>query len=375
MFITGFPELLFTQWQPNNVASFNGFLLLQGIEQEVELRVPHFPHSRGAILYSPNFALSAKLHTAQQHLYQAAEECGTLTTFLKKVQQILSDDDHKDIAQDEGVPDWWLCLLRDLEGIGWHNISSVSTELRRVTVKAVVAEREHLLHVSIQPGYPYTKPSYEASLPVTLNPTNTTLCGSVDAWWQQLGELQQFWDVMAELDGTAAVLDPATPQLHHTHRRILLSNQVSVHLVVSPFSPHSPPQCQMIGSSHLTAPLLTLLTQRYHEWDSERSIVGNLEQLLQVTVVRRGSGRRTAPDHSDSDDSDDEMSDAGCVICFSLHYGTELPDSICEHCHQAMHLTCLYTWLSGLSHSRQSMQFICGDCPCCKKPISCKVPA
>lgn len=328
------------------------------------------------MLTSPSASITTALNRCYAQLHQAGEDSSTLSAFLRRAQQLLGDDRS---SASSGVVsplllDGWRELVRDLQQVGWDSVVSVCAELRLVSVRERCGDTDHLLHLTVPEGYPRHRPHYEATLPLPLALTAPSVAGCVTQWRALVQQLRPFWSVLEELDDTATVLDPPDPQPHHTHRRILLANSVSVHLVLSPQAPSSAPQCQLIGPSPLTAPLLARLTEHYQEWDPDRSIVSNLEQLLLEKVVRRGAPGAAAAGLSSNEDAVG-VSEADCVVCYSLHCGTELPDTVCDHCHQHMHLSCLYEWLSGLTNSRQSMQFICGDCPYCTKPISCKVPA
>ncbi|XP_076047384.1 E3 ubiquitin-protein ligase FANCL-like [Oratosquilla oratoria] len=182
---------------------------------------------------------------------------------------------------------------------------------------------------------------------------------------------QELWNVLDELDETARILDPINPTRKRTKRRILLSNFVTVQIAVSVQHPRSLPQCQFLGASQPTRPLIATLTEKYQEWDTDRSIVNNLESILGVTVVRKSSKQLDGSD----DEEEEDWGGGECVVCYSLHLQDKLPERTCDQCHKSFHLECLYEWLRGLPTSRQRINLIFGECPYCTKAKSCKIPA
>ncbi|XP_037804327.1 E3 ubiquitin-protein ligase FANCL-like [Penaeus monodon] len=350
--------------------SFHGFLTVGRYDYEVHLEVPHFPDVKGMTL-STDAWLASIIKRCQEQLSQEEKDCHTVQEYLRKFQEICAavteNEDSVSLPQDA----MFTTLLSHIEAIGWSKVSQVSTDFSMIYLETKdERERLHSLRVKIQSGYPSVEPVVEADLPVDIDITWNTSEGLsciMSAWEEKLSTLQELWDALDELDETALVLDPPNPTRKHTSRRILLSNHVSVQLTVSIAHPRSLPQCHLLGSSHLTAPLNARLTNNYDEWDPERSIVSNLEIVLGVDVVKSMS-RESGEDAGGSDWS------AECAVCYCLHLEGALPDLTCDHCSQAFHVQCLYEWLCSVPNSRQSMNFIFGECPYCTQLISCKVP-
>nr|XP_045625956.1 E3 ubiquitin-protein ligase FANCL-like isoform X3 [Procambarus clarkii] len=353
-----------------HVRDFHGFIKIGGVDYEARLSTPHFPLLRGMTL-STDARLSSTVLAFNASSVE--QECSTVLEYLVKFQKICSSSAEGELEGDD-LP--LLCgshfpsLLSHLDIVGWSKVAQISPDFESISLKTRDENgRSHLLRVKIGKGYPQETPEVEADLPVDLKFSWNTVEGLsciIAAWEDHLRGLQQFWDVLDELDETVLVLDPPTPARRHTTRRILLSNHVSVQLSVSVVHPRSLPQCHLLGTSRLTAPLNALLMEKYEEWDPERSIVSNLESLLGVSVVRSRAG--------DMGGSVEEWS-AECAVCYALHFQESLPDLTCDHCSQAFHVQCLYEWLCGLTNSRQSMNVIFGECPYCTQLISCKVPA
>nr|XP_053633743.1 E3 ubiquitin-protein ligase FANCL-like isoform X3 [Cherax quadricarinatus]XP_053633744.1 E3 ubiquitin-protein ligase FANCL-like isoform X3 [Cherax quadricarinatus] len=350
--------------------SFSGFISIGDIDYAVYLSTPHFPLLKGLTL-STDAQLSSIIHTCQAQLSEVEKTCSTVLEYLIKFQHICSSSQRRE----QDVEDLSLLrsshlrsLLSHLEVVGWSRVTQISPDFTSISLEARDEKgRSHLLQVRIGSGYPQEPPCVEADMPLGLKVSWNSVEGLsciVSAWEDQLKSLQLFWDVLDELDEMVLVLDPQNPTRRHTTRRILLSNHVSVQLCVSVAHPRSLPQCHFLGTSRLTAPLNALLTEKYEEWDPDRSIVSNLEAILGVSVVKSRS--------ADSEGMAEEWS-AECAVCYSLHLEDALPDLTCDHCSQAFHVQCLYEWLCNLTNSRQSMNVIFGECPYCTQLISCKV--
>ncbi|XP_071523693.1 E3 ubiquitin-protein ligase FANCL isoform X2 [Panulirus ornatus] len=352
--------------------AFHGFIKIGDVDHEVYLKTPHFPALKGMTL-STDTQLSCIVNSCQLQLLEVEEKCSTILDYLLKFQQICSSRSKEEqLVEDLSMlqNSFFKCLLSHLEDIGWSRVTQVSSDFSAISLETRDKKgRSHTLRVKVGAGYPQEEPIVETDLPVDLKFSWNSVAGLsciISAWEEQLTDLQQFWDVLDELDGSVLVLDPPNPARRHTTRRILLSNHVSVQMTVSVAHPNSLPQCHLLGASRLTAPLNTLLTDKYEEWDPERSIVSNLEAILGVNVVKsRAAGTG----------GEAEEWSAECAVCYCLHLEDSLPDLTCDHCSQAFHVPCLYEWLCGLTNSRQSMNVIFGECPYCTQLISCKVPA
>ncbi|XP_042235429.1 E3 ubiquitin-protein ligase FANCL-like isoform X2 [Homarus americanus] len=343
----------------------------KGVAHEVQLDTPHFPALKGMTL-STDIQLSCIVNSCRPQLLEEEKKCSTVLEYLLKFQKICSSIPSDEQKEEEEYlsllnKSHFKCLLSHLEAIGWSKVTNVSSNFSTITFETRdEKERSHILMVNVKAGYPQEEPVVKADLPVELefswSPVEGLSC-ILTAWQELLASLQAFWDVLDELDEAVLVLDPPSPARRHTTRRILLRNHVSVQLTVSLVHPHSLPQCHLLGTSRLVDPLNIRLTEKYEEWDPERSIVRNLEAILGVSVVRSKTGGQA------------EEWSAECAVCYCLHIEESLPDLTCDHCSQAFHVQCLYEWLCGLTNSRQSMNVIFGECPYCTQLISCKVPA
>ncbi|KAK8390029.1 hypothetical protein O3P69_012917 [Scylla paramamosain] len=332
---------------------FCGFVDIGGVDREVRVETPHFPRVEGMRISSDTCLQELVVSHMDQLLESEAVRCDNRGREEGELQVELNESLVR-------------CLLAHLEGLGWSRVQQVSPNFTSFTLQTRDAgERVHLLRVRVADGYPHEEPTVEADLPggfeFNYEPSEG-VAGVVRVWEARLASLQEFWDVMDQIDKVALVLDPPTPCRHHTFRRLLLGNQVNVQVTLSPQQPRHLPQCLLFGPSKRTRPITTRLTHTYEEWDAERSFVENLEHLLGESVVRECGGVEGVEQEVE------------CPICYSLHFQGSLPDQPCEHCCTPFHAACLYDWLSSLPAARQSMNIITGECPYCSKNITCKIP-
>jgi len=328
----------------------------------------------GRQLTAASSVLSAALHVNQSAITKIGLSISSTddVAFLKQVQIIL--DGATDVGREaEEVPSSWGRIIKEIEEIGWARVAWVSPTLQEVhfsTPEDSVARRfdtPPLLEVRLPPDYPRSPPLFSSLLPVRLQIQSRRIVGAVAEWERVLLPLAPFFFSLRGIDEEVAVIEPQPPQPHHTHRRLLLECGVSVQLSVSVGSPCSLPRVSLVGPGHLVAPLNTRLAERALQWDEDRSIIENLEEILGETFSR--------VDQRISSTSECLTEGIECAICYCLRLEDEMPDTTCDNCNQCMHATCLYTWLSGQTGSRQSLQQVYGKCPYCDQSISCQVPS
>ncbi|RUS70757.1 hypothetical protein EGW08_021476 [Elysia chlorotica] len=176
-----------------------------------------------------------------------------------------------------------------------------------------------------------------------------------------VGSYQQFWNMLREIDDNCWVLEPEHPTFSSTHRRIALGPNISIHAMVNCRQPNMLPECRLLGAESAVADLREKLNVNLHRWDVDRSLLKNLEEVLDIDFP------------SPTSTSKEELS-VSCGICYCTLLVEEVPDVVCEEkrCGQPFHRTCLYEWLRSVS-SRQSFNTMFGECPLCSHPIRVKV--
>ncbi|KAF2363701.1 Fanconi anemia complex subunit FancL WD-repeat containing domain [Trinorchestia longiramus] len=297
------------------------------------ISVPHHPDVEGASVVPSSSLFVAALHQCQVSTNGKAP-CSDSNGSVPF--QLLENSLASETAATQEDKDWQH-LISELDIIGWQRIENVTADLQSFCVRSMCGK--HVLKCCIPAGYPAAVPSYEANLPVPLQATAQKVSETVGEWDRQLLQLAPFFCVLEELDNSVLVLDPQTPEPHHTHRRLMFENQVCVVVTMCPTSALAPPHCHFIGASDLTAPLHARLTDLYQRWDSNEGLVHNLEVLLQGRLVRRGS----CIPNTLLTSSSGACEEADCVMCYSFQSEDgELPDLVCDHCRHSMHHSCLY---------------------------------
>lgn len=192
---------------------------------------------------------------------------------------------------------------------------------------------------------------------------NTRLHHLLDHFKSCVAACQPIFNTLREIDEKCWVLEPEHPTFVDTHRRLALGSNLSLHITVSCQQPTSLPECHFMGADSATAPLREKLNTNTHRWDVERSLLNNLEEVLDLDF----------PSRADTSVSDLSMD---CGICYCMHLGDEVPNIVCEdsRCAQAFHHSCLFEWLRNMS-SRQSFNTVFGECPLCSHPIKVKIPS
>ncbi|KAG8443981.1 hypothetical protein GDO86_009239, partial [Hymenochirus boettgeri] len=264
------------------------------------------------------------------------------------------------------TPQYYSCLVNDIECLGWDKLSFVDTELRIIKLKMEdMSGREHLVTLKFNSKYPYEAPGCFVDFPVPFSISWTQQSSLLNIQNQvsaALESLKDFWDALDEIDQKTWVLEPEKPTRSATMRRIVIGNNVSITIDVDPKHPNMLPECYFLGADHVVTPLRERLNSNIHLWDPENRLLQNLKDILEIEF----------PSCSKLQKSDFSMD---CGICYAYRLESAIPDQVCDdpRCGQPFHQACLYEWLRGLPSSRQSFNVIYGECPYCNKPITLKM--
>ncbi|NXF04237.1 FANCL ligase, partial [Smithornis capensis] len=297
-------------------------------------------------------------------LKNARVECSwSLKKILHGYKHILKQEIALKNTQDLHIPrppEYYSCLVRDLETLGWNKVSYVDTGLTTVKLKAEDScGRQHLITLKFNAKYPTEPPDCLVDFPiqfaVSWMPQNS-LIDIYNQFLAALESLKEFWDTLDEIDGKTWVLEPENPTRSATTRRIAIGNNVSVNVEVDPHHPNMLPECYFLGADHVVAPLRTKLNNNMHLWNPEISLLQNLKDLLEIDFPSRAVLEKS------------DFAQA-CGICYAYRLDGSAPEHVCDdpRCGQPFHQACLYEWLQGLPTSRQSFNTIFGECPYCNK--------
>ncbi|KAF1513370.1 E3 ubiquitin-protein ligase FANCL, partial [Eudyptes sclateri] len=340
--------------------AYEGFVTAQGRDFHIRVLLPMDLQLKNARIEC-SWHLKKILHGYRHILKQRLQSCPDLASFMVELKTIL------EIAlkntQDLHIPrppEYYSCLVRDLEILGWNKVAYVDTGLTTIKLKAEDScGRQHLITLKLNAKYPTEPPDCLVDFPVQFAiswmPQNS-LTDIYDQFLAALESLKEFWDAMDEIDGKTWVLEPENPTRSATTRRIAIGSNVSVNIEVDPRHPDMLPECYFLGADHAVNPLRIKLNNNMHLWDPEISLLQNLKDLLEIDFPSRAVLEK-------SDFAKD------CGICYAYRLDGTTPDQVCDdpRCRQPFHQACLYEWLQGLPSSRQSFHVIFGECPYCNK--------
>ncbi|KYM75574.1 E3 ubiquitin-protein ligase FANCL [Atta colombica] len=184
----------------------------------------------------------------------------------------------------------------------------------------------------------------------------------------QVEILERAWEQLKEIDENCWVIDPPKPNKSHMHRRIHLSQSISITITIDPVAPTVVPTIQFSGSDNEVKRQMEDVSNNIHNWNPDYNILDNLRMLLNMY---------TFPEQQDNlDDSQGVISNRECGICFSETSETdELPNKICNNykCMKYFHSVCLSKWLQTNATNQVVFSHIYGNCPHCKEDISCPI--
>ncbi|XP_063247487.1 E3 ubiquitin-protein ligase FANCL isoform X2 [Prinia subflava] len=351
--------------QDRHGTAYEGFVTAQGRDFHIRILLPVDLQLKNARIEC-SWHLKKILHGYRHILKQRLHSCPDLVSFMVELKTVL------EIAlkntQDLHVPrppEYYSCLVRDLETLGWNRVAYVDTGLTTVKLKAEDScGRQHHITLKLNAKYPTEPPGCLVDFPVPFAVSWMPQNSLIDIYNQFLAALEslkEFWDALDEIDGKTWVLEPENPTRSATTRRIAIGNNVSVNIEVDPRHPNMLPECYFLGADHEVNPLRTKLNNNMHLWDPEISLLQNLRELLEIDFPSRVVLEK-------SDFARD------CGICYAYRLDGSVPDRVCDdpRCGQPFHQACLYEWLQGLPTSRQSFNVIFGECPYCNKPMTLK---
>lgn len=143
----------------------------------------------------------------------------------------------------------------------------------------------------------------------------------------------KFWDDMDELDATVRVVDPLQPSRSHFHRRILLEDNVIMHLVFDANAPRAIPHVSFAGPERNVEAFTRAMDQVCAKslWNESSKVLQNLESLLHCQYVLK------AFDGMDEGEGEDQTP---CTICYVFLFEDEVPEISCQ-CGCSFHNQCL----------------------------------
>ncbi|XP_019698778.1 E3 ubiquitin-protein ligase FANCL isoform X2 [Harpegnathos saltator] len=186
----------------------------------------------------------------------------------------------------------------------------------------------------------------------------------------QVELLEKAWEQLKEIDENCCVIDPLEPNKSHMHRRIYLSQFISMTITISPLKPTALPEIKLFGSDSEVKKQTDYISNIL-DWDPDCSILENLKMLLNIYEFPKQQ-----KDTETIEDKNAIIGNRECGICTSeKSEDDELPDKICNNtqCKIHYHSACLSKWLQKNAGNQVVFGYIYGICPYCKEKISCPI--
>lgn len=182
--------------------------------------------------------------------------------------------------------------------------------------------------------------------------------------------MESAWSRLNEIDKNCWIIDPLQPKPHHLHRRIYLTQSLSVLINIDPLNPADLPDIKLLGSDTEVAKYRNIMSENLQKWDSECNLLDNLMTLLNVHEFPQASTIQS------STENDGIVAEEECCICFSLELDTgQFPEKTCNNpkCKRQFHTICLLQWLQAIAGNQIVFGHIHGTCPHCGESMSCPV--
>ncbi|XP_026479590.1 E3 ubiquitin-protein ligase FANCL-like [Ctenocephalides felis] len=201
--------------------------------------------------------------------------------------------------------------------------------------------------------------------------TDGSLCVLFKIFIHNLKVLERFYADLDEIDLVCYIIDPSQPSTRDTHRQILLDDNVSLYVQLSPWSYGGIPKLTFIGPNEQVDKFTNTITRNLKNWKNEVNLFRNLLTILDLMYF---PSRKSVAESLNQPTNDLVLiSDGECCICFSNIDNSKLAMVICENnkCSSYFHASCLYDWLRPMANRITTSEVIQGVCPNCEKIISC----
>ncbi|KAK6793537.1 hypothetical protein RDI58_006990 [Solanum bulbocastanum] len=266
-------------------------------------------------------------------------------------------------------------IYSEVEEIGWEHLVRFGEDLRLLTFRIKDKKgRVHILQITLDGTYPNHPPSLSADVPYLFSlkwSINSRLKDVIQQFQKHLEKLQDFWNLMDDIDHSLLVSDLRYPQRALSHRQLNISNDSYIILSIDANDPISLPDCRFLGSDSGVERLRAMWRKNCKRWMRDMPFSENLAHMLDIQLHGPSSIQQTDPQTE-------------CGICYAqyLPIDDELcdksgsgTDCTCENnsCSRAFHSVCLGDWLRSITTTRQSFDVLFGNCPYCSDPIAVKM--
>ncbi|XP_071442041.1 E3 ubiquitin-protein ligase FANCL [Hetaerina americana] len=372
--------------QNKTFSTFDGYIVAGGEDYHVYIDLPNPPSVRGMVFFCP-LNLRWFLDSCKSDLKEWESSGISLFEFLVRLQNLIAVGiQHGKLERCGGS----LCLdnlvekihfyskiIKEVENSQWKEEISIegssSGEFNEIQLRLNKKDAFDRVHTAtVKFDSTTSNPIIRADLPSQVEMTvskGMTASQFYETFVEAVDKLQDFWNVMDDIDADCWVIDPEQPKRKDTYRRIIIETNVSLYLNIDPFDPHKRPDVTFIGSERTVMPFRNSLQENLENWDSMGiSIVHSLAKLL---------GLEELPRKITCEGGNMEGVEQGeCSICLCLRLDDgQLPSEVCNNpfCALPFHATCLFLWLQSFPTSHQNFNRLYGECPNCNLAISCPI--
>lgn len=139
-----------------------------------------------------------------------------------------------------------------------------------------LSERMHKIRIKIPQGYPNIPPTVVTSLPTEMKLRWFAHSGSLKSILRQFQDvLQDFnglWSELAEFDQRAWVLEPTEDMWSGIMRRVAITANTSIQVILDAAHPRALPECHLLGPDHTVAPLRERFNASASTWNAKKQV-------------------------------------------------------------------------------------------------------
>ncbi|WMV18259.1 hypothetical protein MTR67_011644 [Solanum verrucosum] len=167
-------------------------------------------------------------------------------------------------------------IYSEVEEIGWEHLVRFGEDLRLLSFHTKDKKgRVHILQITLDGSYPNHPPSIAADVPYLFNlkwSINSRLKDAIQQFHKHLEKLQDFWNLMDDIDHSLLVSDLRYPQRALSHRQLNISNDSYIILSIDANDPTSLPDCRFLGSDSGVERLRAMWRKNCKRWKKDLTI-------------------------------------------------------------------------------------------------------
>jgi len=355
-------SMILLPFKVDETQHYDCLLTVDNKDYVLHLILPEYPSCRDCT-FSVGYDLKVII---KNHEFNKTDDCQSVEKLVEEIATLIKEHNVSKPLEPGDVCDLiftdYSQILSELSKIGWKNLESVNENFTEVQLKSFDGmNRKHILSIKLTKTVPELYVEFPGD--IVFNQGSSSISELYNDFCKETEQYQEFWSAMDELDANCWILEPEKPSRKDTYRKIAVSANVSLKIVVDPKNPHLLPHITWLGSENAVYESREKVTDRIEMWESDIAIHINLERLLEVELPQK-------------DKEQSENFDVTCCICYSDRLNGQVPSRTCDNpkCGQSFHIYCLYEWLRSLIQSRKLGNKVFGVCPYCETAISCKPP-